>query len=211
MSAGPSPVVARLQGRIWVQQLQRQYRPGPRNMARMADESQQQVSSLDRNAQEPQVRTYKTRHFGSRYCPLSAGLEADIGSAHSPPQDRSNPKSSLSAATPWGRGGEGGGGSARLEFQLAAVSTLDSRRTCPSHAKSGHARGYPACRKPPRWHNLELVVQPVMILSCRNRSRHGANGTSHVWEEPAERSPPAIAPATFGSLLAPPVRTPGWG
>lgn len=110
-----------------------------------------------------------------------------------------------------GSGRGGGWGSARLEFQLAAVSTLDSRRTCPSHAKSGHARGYPACRKPPRWHNLELVVQPVMILSCRNRSRHGANGTSHVWEEPAERSPPAIAPATFGSLLAPPVRTPGWG
>lgn len=180
-------MVARLQGRIWVQQLQKQYRPVPRNMARMADESQ--VSSLKsrRERQEPQVRTHKTRHFGSRHCPLSAGLDADIGLAHSPPPDRSNPKSSPSVA-PWGsRGGE-------IWIPLASSSSLRPSRlsthmpSSPRTQKSGHARSYPACQKPPRWHNLDgqrvVLVVPspatVMILSCRNRSRHGANGTSHV-------------------------------
>lgn len=127
MSAGPSPVVARLQGRIWVQQLQKQYRSVPRNMARMADESR--VSSLKsrRERQEPQVRTHKTRHFGSRHCPLSAGLDADIGLAHSPPPDRSNPKSSPSVAR-WGSGGVKSG---FRSPRVPACGRLDSRRTCP--------------------------------------------------------------------------------
>lgn len=146
MSAGPSPVVARLQGRIWVQQLQKQYRPVPRNMARMADESR-------RERQEPQVRTHKTRHFGSSHCPLSAGLDADIGLAQCSLTPTRQKQSKILAV----RGSVGLGG---VEICLIPSSSLRPSRlstvpSSPGTHESGHARGYPACQKPPRWHNLD--------------------------------------------------------
>ena len=69
--------LARLQGRIWFQQLQKQYRSVPRNMARMAVESRLELETgLDSKRASGRVAQDDRHFFGRaiRYLgPISAG------------------------------------------------------------------------------------------------------------------------------------------